>query len=65
LEKGGAFARSWLLDIETGQDVSGRFVSYAYVLAAEAGYEGSDVVPDSIWEQAAATFDWELRLAEG
>jgi predicted phosphodiesterase len=59
LEEGGAFAHAWLLDIETGQNVSGRFVSYAYELAAEARYEGSDVVPDSVWEQAIATFDWE------
>jgi predicted phosphodiesterase len=59
LEEGGAFARAWLLDIETGQNVSGRFVSYTHDLVAEAGYEGSSVVPDSIWEQAIATFDWE------
>jgi len=60
LQEGGAFARAWLLDIETGQNVSGRFVSYAYGLAAEAGYEGGGVVPDNVWEQAIATFDWEL-----
>jgi len=59
LEEGGAFARAWLLVIETGQNVSGRFVSYAYELAVEAGYEGGNVVPDDIWEQAIATFDWE------
>ena len=59
LEEGGAFARAWLLVIETGQNVSGRFVSYVHGLATEAGYEGGDVVPDSIWEQAIATFDWE------
>jgi predicted phosphodiesterase len=59
LEEGGAFARAWLLHVEMGQNVSGRFVSYAYGLAAEAGYEGSSVVPDSIWEQAIVTFDWE------
>ena len=65
LEEGGAFARAWLLDIETGQNVSGRFVSYAYGLAAEAGYEGSSVVPDSVWEQAIATFDWEGVAQQG
>ena len=59
LEEGGAFARAWLLVIETGRNVSGRFVSYAHGLAAEVGYEGGDVVTDSIWEQAIATFDWE------
>jgi len=59
LEEGGALARAWLLVIETGENVSGRLVSYAYGLAAEAGCEGSDVVPDSIWEHAIATFDWE------
>ena len=60
LEEGGAFARAWLLVIETGQNVSGHFVSYAHELAAESRYEGGDVVPDSIWERAIATFDWEI-----
>ncbi len=65
LEEGGAFSRAWLLHIETGQNVSGRFVSYACRLAAEAGYEGGGVVSDSVWEQAIATFDWEGVAQQG
>jgi hypothetical protein len=56
LAAGGAFARACLLGIEMGQNVPGLFVRYAYRLAAEAGYEGCDTVPDDIWERAAATF---------
>jgi hypothetical protein len=58
LEEGGALARAFLLSIETGQNVAEDFVSYAYGLAAKAGIEDCDVVPDAIWEQAASTFDW-------
>lgn len=58
LEEGGALARAFLLSIETGQNVGLDFVSYAYELAAEAGCEHCDVVPDAAWEHAAATFDW-------
>lgn len=59
LEHGGALARSFLRSIETGENGAEWFLSYAYGLAAKAGYEGCKVVPDDIWEQAAATFDWE------
>ena len=59
LSAGGAFARACLLTIETGQNVVGRFVSYTFELAAEAGYEDCDVVPDDVWERAVDTFDWD------
>ena len=59
LAEGGAFARACLLSIETGQNVAGYFVSHVHELAAEAGFEGGDVVPDSIWERAVATFNWD------
>jgi predicted phosphodiesterase len=58
LEEGGAFARACLLAIETGLNVAGHFVSYVYQSAAEAGFENCDVVPDDIWDQAVATFNW-------
>jgi len=58
LAEGGAFARACLLSIETGHNVAGRFLSHVYELAAEAGFEDCDVVPDAIWERAVATFDW-------
>ena len=59
LNEGGAFARACMLAIETGQNVAGRFVSYTFQLAAEAGYEDCDVVPDDVWERAVITFDWD------
>jgi putative phosphoesterase len=64
LEEGGAMARAFLLSIETGQDVWGDWLSHAYRLAANAGYMNRDMVPDDIWEQAAATFDWDWYEAE-
>jgi predicted phosphodiesterase len=59
LTEGGALARAFLLSIETGQNVGTYLLAHAHRLAAEAGCEGCDVVPDAIWEQAAATFEWE------
>ena len=59
LEEGGALARSFLLSIETGQDFALEWLTYAYGLAAEAGFKDCDVVPDTIWEKAAVTWHWE------
>ena len=58
LAEGGAFARACLLGIETGYNVAGHFLSHVYGLAAEAGFEDCDVVPDVTWDRAVATFDW-------
>lgn len=58
LAEGGAFARALLLCTETGRNIPGWFLSYAYGLAAEAGYPDCDVVPDHIWERATETFEW-------
>ena len=65
LDEGGALARSFLRSIETGQNRADWFLSYAYGLAAEAGHKGCSVVPDEIWERAAATFDWESTTKPG
>jgi putative phosphoesterase len=59
LEAGGALMRAFLLGMETGRNIGKDFLTHAYGLAAEAGFEGCDAVPDEIWERAAATFDWE------
>jgi len=59
LAEGGGFAQACLLSLETGQNVAGYLVSHAYTLAAEAGFEDSDVVPDDIWARAVATFNWD------
>jgi hypothetical protein len=62
--EGGALARALLLCSETGQNVTGCFLSYAYKLAAEAGYNDCDVVPGRSWEQATASFDWETAAQQ-
>jgi putative phosphoesterase len=58
LEQGGALARAFLLCIETGQNVFDDFFAHAHTLAAKAGFKDYDVFPNTIWRQAAATFDW-------
>ena len=58
LEAGGAYSRAWLYCIESGRDMVNPFLDYARLLADQAGFAGSKFVPDPIWEQAAATFDW-------
>ena len=59
LDEGGALMRAVLLGMETGRNTGEDFLTHAYGLAAKAGFEDCDAVPDEIWEQAAATFDWE------
>jgi putative phosphoesterase len=59
LGAGGALMLAFLLGTETGRNIGKDFLTHAYELAAGAGCEGCDAVPDEIWERAAATFDWE------
>ncbi len=59
LAQGGGFARALLKCIETGQNVPGHLLDHFHTLAAQAGFGDQDAIPDSIWEQAIATFDWE------
>lgn len=59
LAQGGGFARALLRCIETGRNVPGHLLDHFHTLAAQAGFGDQDVVPDNIWEQAIATFDWE------
>ena len=58
----GAFARAMLRGIETGQNVPGRLVSHCRRCAAEEGIPGSEAIPDAIWDQATATFDWDAAV---
>jgi len=58
LAEGGAFAQACLLGIETGHNVAGHFLSHVYELATETGFEKHDVVPDTAWDRAVATFNW-------
>jgi len=64
LEEGGALAQAFVLCLETGKDIFGDFFSYACGLAAEAGFQDSDIVPDDIWEHATATFGWDSYVGK-
>ncbi|MBN1285258.1 MAG: metallophosphoesterase family protein [Anaerolineae bacterium] len=59
LEAGGPLARACLLNIETARNIVRDFFSYAHELAARAGFDGCAVIPDDIWEEAAATWNWD------
>jgi predicted phosphodiesterase len=63
LEEGGGFARACLLNIETGQNVPGRFIEYAQQVAAQAGLEKDAVLPDALWEHIETTFDWKNAIS--
>lgn len=54
----GAFALAQLRGIETGQNMPGWLVLHCRRHATEAGVLESEAIPDSIWEEATATFDW-------
>jgi predicted phosphodiesterase len=55
----GAMARAFLLISETGLNVTTFLVAHAQEVAAKAGSEGS-FLSDAIWDQAVATFDWDM-----
>ena len=62
LEKGGAFARAVLLDIQNGSNVTMEFLSYAFQKAAQAGFPDCEYIPDKVWDRAAETFDWKEEI---
>jgi predicted phosphodiesterase len=59
LEIEGAFAQAQLLAIETGQNVPGWLVTHCRRYATEAGVPRSKAIPDVVWAEAVAAFDWE------
>ncbi len=58
LAAGGPFARACLRNVETGHNLAGQLVCHVHRLARQAGFDGA-IVPDEVWQQAEATFDWE------
>jgi putative phosphoesterase len=58
LDAGGYLARSFLLSIESGRNVAEEFLTHAYRLKHETQTEGTEFIPDDIWEQAGQSFDW-------
>ena len=59
LVEGRPLAGCHLLGIESGRDIALQFLTYAHRLAETAGFGRCTVLPDEIWEQAEASFDWE------
>jgi len=64
LASGGAFARACMLGNQTGLNVPGALVSHSVRLATGAGHTWDDM-PEEVWEQAAATFDWAAYAGDG
>ncbi|HSV85289.1 MAG TPA: hypothetical protein VLH85_01865, partial [Levilinea sp.] len=58
LKEGGALARACLLSLETDFDYMMAFLRHAAAYAMAAGAMEMPV-PDEIWDQASANFDWE------
>jgi predicted phosphodiesterase len=58
----GAFARAQLRAIETSHNVPGRLVTHCRRYATEAGIPESAAIPDVIWDQAVAAFDWDAAV---
>jgi predicted phosphodiesterase len=58
LAEAGPIGRAFLLNVETGLAVFGLFVAHVQALATQAGAARRPVVPEDVWEQAVATFDW-------
>jgi hypothetical protein len=63
LASGGAFARACLLGNQAGLNVPGALVAHSIRLAAGAGHTWNDM-PEEVWEQAVATFDWAAYAPE-
>jgi len=57
LASGGAFARACMLGNQTGLNAAGALVTHSVHLAIGAGHTWDDM-PEEIWQEAAATFDW-------
>jgi diadenosine tetraphosphatase ApaH/serine/threonine PP2A family protein phosphatase len=60
LDAGGAMARAFLLGIVTGENVPGLFVDSVRRLAEETGCRPHDPLPDDVWKEAIASFDWTM-----
>jgi predicted phosphodiesterase len=64
LEEGGALARAAVLTTKTGQDVFQNFLDYAYRMVYASGRGRCETIPDDIWEQAEAMFDWDVCIKD-
>lgn len=58
LAEGGAFAQALLRSVETGLAWTVALLRHIYAHARAAGWEDLRTLPDDIWDEGAATFDW-------
>jgi predicted phosphodiesterase len=54
----GALASVLLRSIETGLNLFGMLMSHCRRHATEAGIPESEAIPDTMWDEAVAAFDW-------
>jgi predicted phosphodiesterase len=59
LSEGGGFARAILRNIETGLNWPGALLRHVYGHAQAAGWQDMDDLPDSLWDEGVAAFDWD------
>lgn len=64
LAEGGPYARAWLIGIQTGMYVWGRFLAHARRLASEGEEAARQAGIAGVWDRAVETFDWD-RYARG
>jgi predicted phosphodiesterase len=58
-QEGGVLARLLMMCLETGHNPWQQFLAHAWSIADACGQGGGDAVPDDVWQQAEATFDWD------
>jgi len=59
LAEGGPYAHAWLIGIETGIYVWGRFLAHARQLASEGDKAARQAGIAGVWDRAVETFDWD------
>lgn len=58
LAAGNGFAHAGMIDLDRAQNTIWNFVRYASALAKTRGHNGA-LIPDPLWAEAVATFDWD------
>jgi len=58
LDQDGALTRVLLLTVETGKNLAAPSFAHIDLVTRQAGYDKASVVPDNVWNWAAAAFSW-------
>lgn len=64
LAAGGAFARAAYLATRTGHDYCGYLMHHVARHVAALGYPRGAALPDAVWDDAVAAFDWSLSFLD-